>query len=297
MFPIIPLFWPIIALLLYGNDALLNIRGYAVSMAYNRPGIFSAYGAIIAYLIIRSRQTIATSSRGFNKRIIWVIVFVADIVVCVLTSSRKSLIVIIVGCMVYELLCSRHFLKGIGKIIIGLTFIAIIWDIILHIDFLYDLIGRNMEGLLNGVLGNGESIDSSTYGRMRRIERGFEWFLNRKFLGYGVENYSVLSGMYRTGFDGIADNNFIELLVDFGLVGFLFYYGFVIICLIKNIRKKNMSPFNVLSIILLIALLVSDYGSSNYKSALAFLIIAICSFYAEVTSNDYNFCDKKIKQL
>jgi O-antigen ligase len=285
MFPIIPLSWPFIIIVRYGVGTLLDVRSHMYGAMYNRPGITAAWGAIIAYFIFRRRTMEDLEAEKTSHRK-WRWIFLLDVFVCILTTSRKALLVIVLGCALYEIISSRNALKILRNIIILCGIVVILWYIVVHVEFLYNLIGRNMEGLLNAFFGSGENLDNSTLGRMNRIVRGISWFRKRMFLGYGTENYSVLSGVYRSGFNGIADNNYIELLVDFGLVGFLLYYGFIARCLIKHIKKMRCKPESFLSVLLLVTLLVSDYGSSNYKSVLAALIIMLCYLFSE--NNEVN---------
>lgn len=276
-FIIVPLFWPFVVVIRYGFSALLNVRMFMFGALYNRPGIVAAFGAICAYFIYRFLDKSNLVNRSSKKK--WVIFFVLNILICIMTTSRKSFIILIVACILIEIMKSKNPIKSIvylSIIIIG------IWIILTKVPFIYNLVGYRVEEMIISIFHDNdtfiENYSQSTNGRFNRIERGIEWFKNKKIIGYGLENYSVLSGIYRKGFDGIADNNYIEILVDLGLVGFVLYYSFVVYLLIKNL-KYRLDEKSFLSFILIVALIISDIGSCNYKSAICLLVLSLCDVH------------------
>jgi O-antigen ligase len=185
------------------------------------------------------------------------------------------MVMILIGCIAFEIIRSKNPLKLIRNICIPTLLVACLCIAFLKVDFLNQLFGINFTSMINGLFKTGGSVDSSTFARLNRISRGIDWFSGKPVLGYGVENYSVLSGIYKEGFDGIADNNYIEILVDLGIIGFIVYYSFLIGLFIKGIRKSKDNIIYVVSATLVITLLLSDFGACNYKSAVSMLIIAV----------------------
>ena len=144
------------------------------------------------------------------------------------------------------------------------------------VDPLYNVLGSRMEELVNGVLGG--NADSSFDTREEMAQLGIKWFWEKPFLGYGLGNYSMLYGAL-TGRYTYSHNNFVEILVSGGLVGFIIYYSiyaFIFIKLFKSVFIKK----DVLSIILFavnIVSLVLHISDISYYSTLnnCFLMLAV----------------------
>lgn len=276
---VIPVVWPFEVMLNYGASQLLNVRDVMIGAEYNKAAMFAAFGAIIAYFIVRNRTVL--DFMNVKNKYCYILILILDVMVCVLSTSRKSIVVTISVIILYEILNSKDIIKLMRNIFWGLLLLVFLFLILTKINILYELVGKNLISMINGIFNISNVIDSSTHARMGRISRGIMWFKESKLLGYGTENYSVLSGMYKAGFDGIADNNYIELLVDFGVVGFIIYYLYIFRCIVKSLKNFRNSSLYMLSLLILISILIFDYGASNYKSAGIFLMFAICSCFIE----------------
>ena len=147
----------------------------------------------------------------------------------------------------------------------------------MNVPLLYDLGGNRIESFLNSL--NGGETDGSTSFRIHMIEWGIEWFHNRPYFGHGLMNYKALLGTMGTwaGTEGTyAHNNYIELLVDVGIVGTVIYYSLYASLLFKGIRKiKERNLTRLILLGLLVAILISEYGLVTYydKSIQAVLVL------------------------
>lgn len=104
------------------------------------------------------------------------------------------------------------------------------------------MIGFRLEGMFNGFFGNEEEMDGSTYTRIQLVDFGKEIFAQRPWLGYGVCNFRAVYLSYFPGRHALyAHNNYIELLVDLGIVGLVLYYIFYIYLIVRlfKIAKKQ----------------------------------------------------------
>ena len=83
--------------------------------------------------------------------------------------------------------------------------------------------------------------------------------------GNGAMNYYYLfSRIDDTGL-WVADNNYIEILVSYGLIGFvLYYFQYLRIFAISFYHYKSLSKEQIVWLGTLIAQLICDYGSSSY---------------------------------
>jgi O-antigen ligase len=126
--------------------------------------------------------------------------------------------------------------------------------------------------------------DSSTQIRLALIKNGFAYFLERPFFGYGANNYRVVS-LQAIGLGEYAHNNYIELLVNGGIIAFLLYYFNFFLLIVSGNKKNRMTIFTS---IIFVVLLFMDISRVSYYSKIVYILLAIgyasISFYK--TQND-----------
>ena len=81
-----------------------------------------------------------------------------------------------------------------------------------------------------------------------------------------------------------AHNNYIELLVNYGLIGTIIYYIVFVMILVKScIIWLNKIPEVIISIALIAVILITDYGLVSYYSTSNLIYLAvsfrICAVY------------------
>lgn len=155
----------------------------------------------------------------------------------VLMGSRQGFIVAIGSCILLLLL--KNWKGGLNqKNIIGIVLLMIVvlvlcWAI-LNNEILYNTIGYRLRRV--------GDTNESDLGRIEMIVKGFELFLEKPILGYGSNTFYYSSNHM----GGYAHNNFVELLADTGIVGFVtFHWAYILmfcrIHLIKDRLIKSMA--------------------------------------------------------
>lgn len=67
------------------------------------------------------------------------------------------------------------------------------------------------------------------------------------------------------GIDTYLHNNYVEMLVDGGLIGFIIYYSIYIKLIINLIKNKAKGDrFIAISLVMVALMLISEYGSVSY---------------------------------
>lgn len=125
---------------------------------------------------------------------------------------------------------------------------------------------RNLFVLLSG----GSVSEGSMDVRTAMLLRAFDLWRQRPFWGWGIDQYRLVSG-----FNTYSHNNISEIIVNNGLIGFLFYYGmfFVLfLSIFKNITKQNKIIFWVMTG--LIVLLMNDFGMVSYYSKIHWILFS-----------------------
>lgn len=187
--------------------------------------------------------------------------------------------------------------NGLKKILPSMLFLililiigsATIWSVI-NVPLLYNSIGVRFEGLLSFFSGDQRNIDDSTLIRFMMIENGWKWFLQQPLIGFGLNNYRVLLNEI-LGLN-YAHNNFIELMVDLGMVGLLIYYSFYAFLIGKLAQIRNdITGIRDFFLAFMITLLIFEIGSVTYNLYVVQIFIGLAAAYAWLYSKwmrEYN---------
>lgn len=177
---------------------------------------------------------------GFKKAIFFPFVFLA---LMLLMKNRKN------------------FFKIILSILILLVAIMILYNFVMNNDFLYQVLGRRIQGFMNFFTNEGR-VDGSTRTRIGLMEDAWKVFLNNPIMGVGL-------GAFReaTRFNVYAHNNFLELLASTGVIGFVSFYWIhflLILVFLNRIMKNKAKEMDSLLISILITNILHDIGTISY---------------------------------
>lgn len=227
----------------------------------------------ISFVIVLYLNDIKRSYKNMML-LIWYLIIV------LLTGSRKGLVLVFVASFLYYYF--KYPTKRLKNIIISLMFIFISMIAIMNIPFLYDIVGIRVEGLLDYIIID-STQDGSLNTRSTLISRGWEYFKIRPLRGYGLDSFSSLDGTY-----GIyAHNNFIEILVSSGVIGFLLYYFPYLINIILALTKRRVLPdYMKLLISILIVLIILDYATTTYYGRNYQLILIFTIAFMNISKKD-----------
>lgn len=237
-------------------------------MSANTIGMVASISSVLCIYFLISQK---------KHRTLYFVALILNLIITVLSSSRKALLFLIIPLIIYYILHSKNILVTLRKIFIAIIFCIIIFVLIMKVPFLYESVGNRIETMINGFLG--EDTDASTELRLKMIEWGLEWFQEKPYLGYGINNYKTLLGEKNTSFgsEGVyAHNNYIELLVDVGIIGTLIYYYIYILIAykaIKHLKKANLLEMIMFGIF--ISCVINEYGMVSYYGKFAQLILML----------------------
>ena len=212
------------------------------------------------------------SDRTLKGRLFFVALLGFLGVAMILSGSRKSIILVAVALLCYIMISSK--LHVIRNTVITIVIAYLIVYLFNNIPFLYDNIGYRFErffDMLQGTGGDGSSIE-----RQAMINTGLSAFWDRPLFGHGI---NCFKDIFKTvGREAYAHNNYIELMVDVGIVGLLVYYAYLIYILIV---PKRFTKDVLFASSLLLAVLVTDYGRVSYNDGFLqyILCIVICILF------------------
>lgn len=208
-----------------------------------------------------------------------IIKYIILIITILFTGSRQGILLAILGIGIVVLLYSKNLYKKIKVVLLGLSLMIAIYLLVQKIPFLYEKIGERLNQLIIKFIG-GEVIDSSINTREMLISRGMDYFYNNIFWGYGLDAFRIM-------YSGIcADNNFVDILVSSGIIGFCLYYAYVPIYFCYYL--KNKLTIKKVAILLIMLSTLFHYGSTVYYNRIEGPVICILFYIVNMKRRQKN---------
>lgn len=169
------------------------------------------------------------------------------------SGSKKVAFLLLIGLLF--LILSKHGIRKLFKVIFYSTVSLLVGWVFINLP-VFSTILKRLESYLS-VSGN-----SSDNLRAELIRYGLELFAENPLFGYGLNNYRLFhwSGVY-------SHNNYIEVLVSLGIVGFIVYYLIFVKSITTLFRKRRyLNPIHFLLIFSIISSFIFDYGMVQFYS-------------------------------
>ena len=234
----------------YGKE-LLFLRRFGDQFHYN-----SNENAFISSLCITFLVFCFNKCKRIQRTICFAFILFFSFIL-LLSGSKKGFISIILVISIYGQLEAKGE-KRITRLCLSFIGIVVLYEMLTNIPFFYQIIGYRIENMLSTVFMHSES-DTSTGNRIKLIQEGIDIWLQHPILGAGLNNFSSLQDI--GGDNYYSHCNFIELLADLGIVGFIIYYGFLL-WLIKQKVDTDLSKI-IKSIV--VSIVILDFGTISYQ--------------------------------
>lgn len=258
-------------------NALILLMGtnYSQVTTYNRAGNQIGNVNLIAMQITYSLISLFIIYRKQAYKGKYTLMGMSMVIAILFTGSRKgimSIVLFLALIMIFKDI--KNIIKSTRNIIIGVIIIVILLTIVMNNDFLYTVLGSRIEEMINMITGNNVTERSLNI-RNDMITLGLEWFKYRPIWGYGIDTYKVIYNSFY-GIDFYAHNNYIELLVDLGIVGVLYFYSRYIVYIIKFIKIKIYKHRYVYMLFsFLLVQLFIDIAAVTYDYRLLLIMLTI----------------------
>lgn len=237
-----------------------NIIGGGVRIGESGSGNVNTIGTYLSVFSIPIMYGIIIKKQ-YNQ----IPVFLVQLIFMFLTGSKKTLLLIVLGLFIYYTYKNGFKLHKYIKL---LLIVFLIFFMIIKIDFFYNIIGFRVVDFF-GELGlniGGSGFSYSTEQRMQMYKIAPTLFLQHPIIGGGWGYFAAFSGL-----KVYSHSNIIELLITFGLLGFIIYYSMYINLLkkaIKQVQKKE----GIIVFCFLVLLIVND------AFTITFCQVPICYF-------------------
>lgn len=194
-----------------------------------------------------------------------------------LTGSKKTLISIILGFCIFYFFKNRlrlsHYIFPVLVALGGVYFV-------MENQYFYNIIGFRITDMLYtmGFDVSGGNYSHSTEIREDMMLMGLEAFFQSPIWGNGWFYFSQYSGL-----GTYSHNNYIELLVTYGLIGFFLYYSMFIFVLYKLYYKLRQSDLAKLFFAMVIIEMINNTASITfYESPRSYIML----FFAYLAANN-----------
>ena len=220
--------------------------------------------------------------RGKSNKLVLYFLMAVFLIVALMSGSRKVIILLVMFTALLMIVRAKGRKKILYVAYAGL-FIAISYFAVMNIPVLYEVLGRRIDMMLEGL--HGESGGYSMDERTLMIGYGIDFMRGHLWLGNGFNAFSILFGNV-TGWYTYSHNNFIELLVNTGVIGLLVYYSLTIYIL-KGLWKPALKEQDTLSQVLFLYTLISlflDYAMVSYVSVPTIFRLMYTTRYCQIVN-------------
>ncbi|MGZ9784386.1 O-antigen ligase family protein [Bacillus pseudomycoides] len=210
--------------------------------------------------------------------------FILCIITNLLTFSRGGIVALILVVILYIILA--NFLKKVKMILIALLCLVVIYA---ACSFMQIDLNQIISSRINDF-----SSDKGS-GRFELWEQAINYFMSHPLLGIGAFNFSDYYA-FEHNEKLYVHNTYLEILVEAGIIGFLFYLSFLFLFIIKLFKTKlhNKEPFIILTLFAFLLQMVSLSLMIN-EALFSFLAIALkyISVYERKEAGFYDIHQKR----
>lgn len=208
-----------------------------------------------------------------------------------LSASKKAVLFLILGItiMFFFYLHGTDGNRKLSVMLISLFVIAAILYVIMHVS-IFRSVSIRFRSLFDFFSDN-SSGSISDQNRSYMISSGLSAFLDSPIFGNGAAYSYTLYGTY-------SHNNFVELLMNYGIIGFSVYY-FPYIKLIPRLTSlMRKGDFLALYFLIFVAAqVILGIGWVNYYERVTQLITIIAGGYVEKYEEEIGINEKKSKYI
>ena len=243
-----------------------NLMNYSLWDDYgfnkNTVGLTFAWVCSIIYFLYKEKY--------INHKKIYLFIFVILGFFVFISSSRKALLALVLIILLYSIFREKN-IKLLNNMLKSTVIATIIIIVSINVPYLYEIIGEKMLNLFQSLFTSVSQVeDYSIWERSFFREYAMKMFFENPqsfFIGHGLNAFATR--MYEIGNSLVAYShcNFTELLCNYGIIGFIFYYFYKLKIYFLALIKKNKSRIEIFFLVFLMVAIMWEYGYVSYYSA------------------------------
>jgi len=272
----------VISAAIAGVLAIIGINTSSSSRLASTLGNPNMYGLVLLFSIGIGTYLFIQSSRKW-ARLFYLLLVPFFAYQIILTGSRKAIIGILAFAVIFfALYAARRFWYRPGRVFI---YALILGGLLLGATYLaqHSPYYKRLE-YFNRVLASREiSLGGGSINERANFYRAaYATWRDHPLFGVGTNQFLFYAGDYVYGLrSGYAHSNFMEILADFGLIGFILYYlvyaliflGFYRLRKLKLSDKDRLSMYALLT--LMIVFVVSELAWVTYSEKITWIVLSI----------------------
>ena len=262
-------------------DYMLGRCGYrlGVNMGKNSNNIAWLFGLLALFTIYFFIE---------EKNWMMLLLYFFQLIIIFFTGSKNGILMAIIPIIYYGIKSLKKL--NLMACVLIIVLLVILWNMIQNIPLFYALIGSRIDQFLFAIginqMSSNSVIDvSSTLKRMDMIKNAKQMFWEKPIFGWGIGAFAKYSG-----YGYYCHNNYMELLVSGGIVGFIIYYGYIIRRFLQYLFSHK-NKYGDLIYILLISIIIIDMGTVNFYSRISlylrilFMFVLLVKFKSDKNSS------------
>ena len=247
----------------------------------NTVGLFMANATICTLLLF------VTNSK-FSSRVLLLLLNLVFSSMCIMAGSKKAVIFVIIG----YLMIITHFIKKmpLKKKVLMFIVSCLVLSVGIYAMVTFPIFATarmRFEEMINTFIGKGNVSDSDR-GRIEFMRTGMNEFFNSPLFGNGTGHSIRMFGTY-------SHNNFVELLMNYGIIGFLIYYVPYVPLFSQLVRRiKTLDTTSIYFFTFVVLEIVLGFGWVNYYDRTVQIIVAASWGYIVYGRNEVQ---KSVKMI
>ena len=212
--------------------------------------------------------------------------------VIMLTGSKKAIFAAVLFVFLFSIIKAGKITKRMRAIIIVGILAVILYNLVMKVEILYNVLGHRIKSMIRTFTSEDiTSSNSSTGLRGGMIVFGLKEFLRSPVWGQGLNAFRVLYGD-ETEFYTYAHNNYVEVLVNTGIIGFCMYYSLIGRTVRYFVKLKKQAKENAFLIALTAVLLFYDIAMVSYYDTRIIMLSMIAfagahsAYHKKIEEND-----------
>ncbi len=270
--------------IIYYRNEILNFKSYA-SESFRLGTYFDNQNGVAAYALVGVAAPFYLVLFWKNKiRYAFILPALTSFLVGITTGSRTFLFALIIVLLVF-----LYFKFQKHKFIYLLVVLGIftVFIVLINLPFMATLRDRLLRAF-GTFFGTGTKVDTSAIERTLWMDYGFTLGFRRILFGYGVEGFSIVSGV-----GTYSHSNFAEVICNFGLLGFLLFYAPMVIFVVRAVLSKKIDKAFIITFVTYYVAV--GFANVIYYKKIYYLILAFMFYLAFIESTEYKRVSLGIK--
>jgi len=237
----------------------------------------------VALLFLIRRFLYLRHSKKYNKSINiliigLILIFSYEVVFYAISRQGVLLVILLLSFLFFQIFRTSNIIEKLGLFISSIFIITYSWFVIQDMPLVYSRLGT-----LFTIFNTNSSfeMDTSLISRFAYMNDAYDLWLQKPLFGHGLHQFKHINQ------SGVSHNNFFEILVNNGIVGFVAYYAFYIYIVISYFKIKIYNKVDsnwILTVIFM--LFIADMTILTYMEKPNWLIFSVVLFV--INSNKIN---------